>query len=193
MGLSDEEVERIREEETAREEARNKVAEQARLTKTKRQKIWDYLNSAFAIWLLTSVLVAAITTGYSKWRETEAKQSTDAARIKKLDGELAYRLAYLSDDIRNGVDPELAIDKFARPPEQRVGTSEFIGVFTPQLLYELGSLLSDDEKSVVDASAEQLRQLRQVTNVSETDTPGFKNRIQEFMTHNQKRTQWNVK
>ena len=65
MGLSDEEVERIRDEETAREQARNKVAEQARLTKNKRQKIWDYLNSAFAIWLLTSVLVAAITTGYS--------------------------------------------------------------------------------------------------------------------------------
>ena len=193
MGLSDEEVERIRDEETAREEARNKVAEQARLTKTKGQKIWDYLNSAFAIWLLTSVLVAAITTGYSMWRETELKQSTDAARIKKLDGEIAYRLAYLSDDIRNAVDPELAIDKFARPPDQRVGTSEFIGVFTPQLLYELGSLLPDDEKPVVDASAEQLRQLRQVTNVSETDLPGFKNRIQEFMSHNKKRTQWNVK
>lgn len=193
MGLSDEEVERIRDEETAREQARNKVAEQARLTKNKRQKIWDYLNSAFAIWLLTSVLVAAITTGYSMWRESEAKRSTDAARIKKLDGEIAYRLAYLSDDIRNDVDPELAIDKFARPPEQRVGTSEFIGVFTPQLLYELGSLLKDDEKSVVDASAEQLRQLRQVTNVSETDMPGFKNRIQEFMSHNKKRTQWNVK
>jgi hypothetical protein len=76
-------------------------------------KIWTFVNSAFFLWFLSSVVVGIISYSYAKWdkqRELEKEQRERSAiieqekiqRARKLDSEISSRLVYFffSQEIR---------------------------------------------------------------------------------------------
>lgn len=96
---------RIYQEEVYRHEVR------ARLDKTDQKKnkvggkIWTFINSAFFLWFLSSVVLGIISFSYAKWdkqkglerdqREREALiEREKIQRIRKLDAEISSRLIY---------------------------------------------------------------------------------------------------
>ena len=58
----------------------------------KSNKAWKLLNSAFALWFLSSVLIAGVSWGYANWNEKNNNLILKTEKIKKLDDEISYRL-----------------------------------------------------------------------------------------------------
>ncbi|MDX6558233.1 MAG: hypothetical protein QOF72_1282 [Blastocatellia bacterium] len=73
----------------------------------KRNSIWGFVNSAFFLWFMSSVVIGAVSLWYTRWdknkedgrrlyeQEQTIKHEREAA-IKKLDAELSSRLNYLA-------------------------------------------------------------------------------------------------
>ena len=52
--------------------------------KTSAQKAWDFLNSPFGLWLLTTIAVGFLSWSYSQWQAAEAREKeTQQRRIRK--------------------------------------------------------------------------------------------------------------
>jgi hypothetical protein len=90
--LTDEEKNRIRAEEIFRQEIRLQI-EMASRTPSGWKRLWSMLNSSFALWFLSSVVIAgltAIVTNYQK-RRGEDTQKVDTQ--KRLNIEIGSRIA----------------------------------------------------------------------------------------------------
>jgi hypothetical protein len=185
MPLTQEEKARIREEEIVRELARHEADSAGHHGCL--QILSRFFNSPFAIWFLSSVVLALVASAYSTWQEGVK----DAARIKQLDGEIAFRRTYFVDDVqKHKPDLEEAVSEFDRTPEERVGTSEFVGKSTSSLLYELTTLVPGSEKDQVISAYNVLRQLRPLRSTS--DPENYKCRVDELLNVLAQRPKWNV-
>jgi hypothetical protein len=96
--LTPEQKAAIRAEEVFRAEIRNEIASAGRLQKPRR-KVWEVLNSSFAIWFLTSVVVALISYLISN-AALNRERVENQRRLKwevynnGLEFEHAYKLAW---------------------------------------------------------------------------------------------------
>jgi hypothetical protein len=109
--LTDDDKTRIRLEEQYRKEVRDELAPK----KAGRDKVLDFLNTAFALWLLSAIFLSGVGTLYTGWQKsrdeqrakvereaaeakTRIEQSLAAQRdnndaIQRLDLEISYRLS----------------------------------------------------------------------------------------------------
>lgn len=62
------------------------------LSKPKQSKIWKFLNSSFGIFLLSSVVLAFITTLHTNYQISVAKAQTKNQKIEQLDNEISNRI-----------------------------------------------------------------------------------------------------
>lgn len=68
--------------------------------KTSAGKVWMFLNSSFGLWVLSSVVLAWITKAYSTRQAAKAESLKRAESAKRLDTEIAYRVAMALDGNR---------------------------------------------------------------------------------------------
>jgi hypothetical protein len=98
---------RIYQEEVYRYEVRTQLDKTDEKKRKVRVGIWAFVNSAFFLWFLSSVVVAIISFSYAKWdkqKELEREQRERIAlvereniqRVKKLDAEISSRLNYFA-------------------------------------------------------------------------------------------------
>lgn len=96
---------RIYQEEVYRHEVRAQLDRTDQKNNKVGGKIWTFVNSAFSLWFLSSVVVGIFSFSYAKWdkrRELEREQRERAAfveqeniqRARKLDAEISSRLTY---------------------------------------------------------------------------------------------------
>lgn len=90
--LTDEEKARLRAEETFRDEVRRHL-ENEKPRRTLGARLWDALNSAIVLWLLSSVVVGSLTCYYEDAREDAAAARAEAARKAADEREMATRQA----------------------------------------------------------------------------------------------------
>jgi hypothetical protein len=54
----------------------------------KRKSVWDFLNSSFGVFLMSSVFLGLLSFAYGQWRDVRTRQQ----KIDQLDIEIALRL-----------------------------------------------------------------------------------------------------
>jgi hypothetical protein len=90
--LTEEAKIRIRLEEEYRLNIRREL-ESATVGKTRQSKTWALLNSSFALWFLSTIVLGLITWAYSSYTNRLAGQSAEAERIRHLDLEISGRIS----------------------------------------------------------------------------------------------------
>ena len=63
------------------------------------QRIWNSRNSAFALWFLSSVLIASLSWGYTQWETARSEQQEEEAAFKDRIISAAESLEMLGDAI----------------------------------------------------------------------------------------------
>jgi hypothetical protein len=56
---------------------------------------WQLLNSPFTIWFLSSIVLASLSWGYSKWKTIEETKKENKEFIARLDYEIYNRIQYV--------------------------------------------------------------------------------------------------
>lgn len=105
--LTEDEKEQIRQQELYRYEVRQQLDSKP----TYRSRLWKSLNSAFVLWMLSTVVVGLISFAYTRWEkqrelhrivaeQAAIKKREDGLTLRKVDAEIASRLAYVHSVIR---------------------------------------------------------------------------------------------
>lgn len=89
--LSDSEKEKIKHEEIFRLEIQKTLETQTK-NLTFGRKIWKLLNTSFALWFLSTVIVGLVTLSYSSFKSTEEKKTANLELERKLNLEISFRL-----------------------------------------------------------------------------------------------------
>lgn len=90
--LNDDVKQRIIEEEIFRDEIRTKLTNKLN-SPSWRDTIWRLLNSAFALWFLSTVAIGSVIWMYSKWEEKRAILLKNAEIERQLKNEIGLRLS----------------------------------------------------------------------------------------------------
>ena len=93
LRMKPEEETKIREEEELRHKVRKELAE-------KNFTFWQFLNSGFVLWILSSIVVTGFVSGFSYWQQTTTSRSNAARRVSEFDSELRNRLRFFSQRIK---------------------------------------------------------------------------------------------
>jgi hypothetical protein len=101
----DEQKSLIRLEEIYRDEVRKSLSSK----ETRRGRIFAFLNTPFALWILSSILLTAITATWSAWSNQRDKDRTKNERISKIKTEIAYRLSQADDNLDGFMDPNFIL------------------------------------------------------------------------------------
>ncbi len=169
--LTEQEKDHIRLEESYRHDVRKQLEDGA--DKPQREKTWEFLNSAFFLWFLSSVVIGLGSFGYTLWdkqrdekqkywqtqQEENRRQHEQRVTIenenriirKKLDTEISSRLVYIhSLTHKEGVvsDPIFeALTVLEKPAESKFPANVIPEHSTrniPTLLLELIAVLPDE-------------------------------------------------
>jgi hypothetical protein len=89
--LTEEEKIRIRDEEIFRTEVRHEL--EAIKPRSRRQRFWALLNSSFALWFLSSVLLASLTTAFTYTQAKRGEQLRKAEIERRFDTEISSRIS----------------------------------------------------------------------------------------------------
>lgn len=90
MPLRKDEMRRIREEEIYRQEVRARL-EKDKHSRTKKEKIWDYINSPIVLWLLSTLIVGIVTLTYTSYLSSVKKTEERKEVSQKLWSEIRNR------------------------------------------------------------------------------------------------------
>lgn len=168
--LSDSERERMRLEESYRHEVRTQLAGSG--PKSRRSAAWAFLNSSFALWLLSAVFITGAGALFTRYQENREEEASRRERIERLDLEISYRYSLVlgqlwdltNGDVNNPVlaqgrtaaDVERVMAWLNQRPSKDAGWlyPEFAAYELPGLLAELRRFLADepDERQKVDAA-----------------------------------------
>ena len=178
--LTDIEKERIREAEAFRIEVRELLAPPQKESKGP-PGLWKYLNSPFALWLLSSVLITGATAFITRYLNNRSLERERTQTIRKLTIEAQYRIArldgfitQLSKDYATNPNPDDGRDlvKAGQMGEFHLSLNmvDKEGVFKDfsdrpllSLLWELQSLVDEDKKADAESAfhgAQVLQDLR---------------------------------
>lgn len=92
LTLSDQDKAHIRAEEIFRDEVRRQIeADSAK--KSAQDNLWSILNSSFAVWFLSSVVVAGITAAFAKYQKSHSARAQKNDIQRRLQTEIGSRIA----------------------------------------------------------------------------------------------------
>lgn len=89
--LNEEEKARIRAEEIFRSEIRREL-ETHMPPPSRRERLWLLLNSSFALWFLSSIVLAGLTTGFAYYESWRRGQERKVEIERRLDTEISSRI-----------------------------------------------------------------------------------------------------
>ncbi len=155
--ISDEEKQRIWEQESYRFEVRRQL-EAEKPAPTLRRKLWTFLNSPVGIWILATLLVGGVSWGYIKWEAARSERDAFRSVIVKLDAEIESRLRYAYD--------MLSRETVRNSDFNNVLYGSTMGIFeefksrdTRSLILELGHLVPQSERTAVKHAARGMDKL----------------------------------
>jgi hypothetical protein len=172
--LSEQEKQRIHEEEIYRSEVRGALPNPNSLSDFKRwSRIWQFINSGFGLWLLSTVVLGLATWGYTRWQTTRESEARNVESIQKLDIEILSRLfAVLSwgegyttaggkvGQTQTNIAPADLVNKLLHPPgSEKMLIPEFANRNLKSLLFELSFRLKGNEKIVVEEALIEIEQI----------------------------------
>ena len=96
--LNKDEKERIIAEEIFREQIRAQLAT-ANSPKKLYQRLWASRNSAFSLWLLSSIVLAVISWSYAQWESVHRTQNRAELDYMELVNQAAFTLSELQEAI----------------------------------------------------------------------------------------------
>jgi hypothetical protein len=132
--LSEEDKQRIKEEEIFRLGVQRDIA--ALVPPAKESKRWwDFLNSAFAIWFLSTIAVTFVGWNYALWQSSQ----NNAEQIRKIDNEVLGRLEATLFYSRHESVFFIANHLLLAPGQDRMIEPEFANRNLKSLLVELKS------------------------------------------------------
>ena len=57
-----------------------------------KSKLWEFLNSNFGLFIMSSVVISFITWSYTQWNDSLEREKVLAEKISKLETEIFYRV-----------------------------------------------------------------------------------------------------
>jgi hypothetical protein len=87
--LSEEQIQRIQTEESIRLEIRKSLQEPESSGEAQKSKVWDFLNSSFGLWLLSTIFVTAMGTVYTQWQADRKDRQHKAEALQLQDAKAA--------------------------------------------------------------------------------------------------------
>lgn len=96
--LSEEEKSLIRTEEIFRAEVRREL--EAKEPPSHAKKVWTFLNSSFALWFLSSVVLAGLTTAVTAYQAKRSEQLRKVQIERRLDTEISSRIGLTLRTVR---------------------------------------------------------------------------------------------
>ena len=109
--LTDEQKSLIREEEIYRDEVRKSLSTR----ETRKTRILTFLNTPFALWVLSSILLTALTATWSAWSSQRDKDRARDERIARIKTEIAYRLSQAEQNLNSFNDPNFILSAQLAP------------------------------------------------------------------------------
>ncbi|MFZ0750971.1 MAG: hypothetical protein WAM70_16525 [Pyrinomonadaceae bacterium] len=110
---------RIREEEVFRAEVRQLIAPPEK----GRAGLWKFVNSPFALWFLSSVVLTFITAGVSWYLSNQSAERERSQKISKLTTEAKYRIEVF-DKYVTSMTQALAVHAIPNDPKDTVSTEQ---------------------------------------------------------------------
>src|SRR4051812_10422445 len=104
--LSDDERRRIFEEEVVRHQAREEIRRQEERNKRRSERAWEVANSAFGLWVMSSVVIGLGTYLFTSWQHAREGRLASERDARNLETELTYRLTSFRESVR-GLAEEL--------------------------------------------------------------------------------------
>lgn len=160
--INETEKARILAEEKYREEIRADLAK-LRTPSTRRQRLWNFLNTSLGIWLLSSIVLGGFGFLYTTSQSLMTERRSKATSVRKLDTEIAsrflqwYRIGEVEEIKRDFAEPS-AFARFygwlIKPPNQAANFLYVIYPVFPE--YEQRPLISlvTELRTLVDGSQE---------------------------------------
>jgi hypothetical protein len=87
--ISEEQKKQVQAEEIYRAEIRNNIES------AKKKSIWLFVNSAFGIWVLSTLVVGLLSFGYTQWKENQADGEKRNQALQIIIAEGQFRMAQL--------------------------------------------------------------------------------------------------
>jgi len=88
--LTEEGKTRIRNEEIFRTEVRREL--EVNKSRSRRERLWTLLNSSFALWFLSSIVLASLTTALTYYQAERSEQLRKTEIERRLDTEISSRI-----------------------------------------------------------------------------------------------------
>lgn len=152
---------RIRAEEIYRAQVQKEITKEKE-SKTTVGKGLEFLNSAFFIWLMSSVFLTFITWSYSTWQAKTETEKQKSERAEKLRTELLFRTADLRLELRGLKEDEFnvktSVESLLAPSgAARAIVHEFADRSTESLLYEFAETVRGDKDSETHANQARIQ------------------------------------
>lgn len=174
--------ERIRAEEIIREEVRTALRNAT--PPTWRGRVWTFLNSSFAIFLLSSVVLGAISWQYQRWVSNQTRQSELALLREEATLELGYRFFIMREVLKEptatGRDGLYVRAVFFGQQPYAPAASRFKEVSVPAVMFVLQREKLDDplEKMITKAMPEMSVAVQRLAAYKESEPLDAKTREQ---------------
>lgn len=150
----------------AEEEWKAAIRQEIEGRASKNSPVWAFMNSAFFLWALSTIVLGLATKCYSDWRQEGVEQRARQQLIGRLDIEIASRLLYASlawsvgpDSLQNQQRARIVVS-LMRPDSSNFPFTVFPELASrslPSLIWELRRELKDSSSQKLDtASAAQL-------------------------------------
>lgn len=193
--LSEDEMRQIRAEELFRLEVRREL-EAARPHPTAGQRLWSWLNSAFGLWLLSSVVLTGLTSVYAHYRDATEQAHKNEQLKRRLLVEITGRMneaTHVLEKYRSDIDQgtfgapadiygsvvNCLDNSFLYDPNDRQDLSiypEFQKRNIQSLLYEYGRLDVSEHKAADQAVQDYFRFKDQASRQSNFKVPADRRR-----------------
>lgn len=141
--LTDDDRQRIRAEEAFRQEVRKELVvpaakEPSKAPMTIWQRFMGFANTSFGIWLLSTVAIGGVSTGYQLLTHHFEMVRQDEARAARLNSEISNRLDQMSEKLLDGPSRTVVLDALK---ELDTGSVKmFDDLFEKNILTLLGQL-----------------------------------------------------
>jgi len=169
--ISEEDRARIRAEEIFRDEVRASL--NVRESSTRMARLWKLLNSSFAIFLLSSVVLSGVSFQYQRWVASQTKKSEHVQLREEASLELNYRFVIMQGVLKEpsakGRDGLYVHAIFFGQEPYAPAVSRFKSISIPALMFLLKREGLEDpfEKYITDLMPEMTVSIRHIASYKE--------------------------
>jgi len=119
-----------------------------------KSKLWEFLNSSFGLFLMSSVALSFITWSYTQWTDSLEKEKVLSVKYAMLSTEISYRVQVLDNYFESECTPEkLGVGTFLDIQNIYRANSNYKAIFAENtdkelhtLIWEISAIQKDNAK-----------------------------------------------